>query len=74
MKKKTQSFTQREKDVLKLLLLGYSNKDISAKLFITESTVKAHLTSVYKKLGVNGRTKAMAKLSNSNLHPNSEQP
>lgn len=47
--------TSREKDVLNLLSAGESNKLIARHLNITDRTVKAHLTSIYKKLGVTDR-------------------
>lgn len=47
--------TCREKDVLNLLSAGESNKLIARHLNITDRTVKAHLTSIYKKLGVTDR-------------------
>ena len=61
MKKKTLELTEREIEVLKLVILGYSNNEIGKKLFITNHTVKAHLTQIYKKLGVTNRTSAAIK-------------
>ncbi len=58
MKKKKPGFTERQMDVLKLMVLGKSNKDISEKLCICNSTVKAHLTGIFEKLGVKNRTEA----------------
>lgn len=52
--------TKREDEVVKLILQGYSNKQISEKLFISEKTVKAHLSKVYKKLGVSTRLQLVA--------------
>lgn len=45
----------RERDVAKELEKGLSNKEIALALEITERTVKAHLSSIYEKLGVNDR-------------------
>jgi two-component system, NarL family, nitrate/nitrite response regulator NarL len=45
----------REQDTAKLLLLGESNRNIAEKLGITEATVKAHLTAIYRKCGVPDR-------------------
>lgn len=53
-----QGLTRREVDVLRLLALGYSNRVIAEKLFISEKTVKNHLTSIFQKLGVEDRTQA----------------
>jgi len=54
-------FTERERDVLHLLLLGLNNKEISDKLFISNHTTKAHVASIYKKLGVTNRVQAAVK-------------
>ena len=51
-------FTEREKEVLLLLINGLSNKMISEKLFISTHTTKAHVASIYKKLGVSNRVQA----------------
>ncbi|MGI5880055.1 MAG: response regulator [Syntrophomonadaceae bacterium] len=50
--------TRREYDVLALLVKGNSNKDIAETMFISEKTVKNHLTSIFRKLGVKDRTQA----------------
>lgn len=52
--------TVREKQVLAMVVLGFSNYEISRKLFVTESTVKSHLSSSFAKLGVRGRSEATA--------------
>ena len=52
------SLTRRERAVIHLLSVGATNKDISQKLTITERTVKAHLTAVFRKLGISGRLQA----------------
>jgi DNA-binding NarL/FixJ family response regulator len=51
--------TTRELDVLRALAEGKSNKEIARTLWLTEQTVKFHLTSIYRKLGVRGRTEAV---------------
>ena len=48
----------RETEVLHLLLKGSSNKEIGSVLFISEDTVKAHLKTLFVKLGVKDRTEA----------------
>lgn len=50
--------TKREKDVLYQITLGKSNKEISAALFITEKTVKTHVSNLLSKLDVHDRTQA----------------
>ena len=54
-------FTEREKDVLHLLSLGCNNSEISKKLFISNHTTKAHVATIYKKLGVANRVQAAVK-------------
>ena len=50
--------SEREVEVLKLVAAGASNREISHKLYITEGTVKNHVTSVLRKLGLRDRTQA----------------
>jgi NarL family two-component system response regulator YdfI len=52
--------TEREIQVLRLIVRGAQNKEIAAQLNITERTVKAHLASIFNRLGVNSRTEAAA--------------
>jgi DNA-binding NarL/FixJ family response regulator len=55
-----EALTSREIDVLKLLARGRSNKEIGADLFISETTVKSHMRSIFSKLDVMCRTEAIA--------------
>jgi DNA-binding NarL/FixJ family response regulator len=50
--------TEREREVLVLLAGGLANKQIARRLAISEKTVKAHLTSVFRRIGVFDRTQA----------------
>lgn len=50
--------TKREIDVLRLVAQGDSNRAIAMKLYISEKTVKNHLTSIFQKMGVDDRTQA----------------
>ena len=52
--------TQRESEILSLVVTGASNRGIAARLVIGEETVKTHLSSIYRKLGVSDRTSAAA--------------
>jgi DNA-binding NarL/FixJ family response regulator len=53
------SLTEREKDVLLLVVQGSNNKEIANKLVISEVTVKGHLSKIFKKLNVTSRAQAM---------------
>ncbi|MDT5012282.1 MAG: hypothetical protein QOH57_3899 [Mycobacterium sp.] len=55
-----QGLTQRESEILSLVVSGLSNRGIAAKLVIGDETVKTHLRSIYRKLGVSDRTGAVA--------------
>ena len=57
----------RELEVLTLLAQGMSNSEIAAKLFISDSTVKRHLTNIYAKLGAVSRVDAVRKAQAANL-------
>lgn len=52
--------TQRESEVLALLVANHSNKGIAAKLVVSEDTVKTHIRGLYRKLGVSDRGGAVA--------------
>jgi DNA-binding NarL/FixJ family response regulator len=51
--------TPREIDVLRAAAEGYSNAEIGRQLWVTEQTVKFHLSNIYRKLSVSNRTEAM---------------
>jgi pimeloyl-ACP methyl ester carboxylesterase/DNA-binding CsgD family transcriptional regulator len=51
--------TTRENDILHLVALGHGNAEIAKQLFISEKTVRNHLTSIFEKLGVDSRSKAI---------------
>ncbi len=52
------NLTDRELSILRLVAEGLSNMDIANKLFVTEQTVKFHLSNIYRKLDVSNRTEA----------------
>jgi DNA-binding NarL/FixJ family response regulator len=52
-------FSKRERDVVKQLMLGHTNKEIARDLQIEEVTVALHLRSIYRKLAVRNRTQAV---------------
>ncbi|MFE1955977.1 response regulator [Streptomyces sp. NPDC059524] len=55
-----ETLSAREREVLLLVSKGTSNKEIARELFISEATVKTHLTHIYAKLGVKDRAAAVA--------------
>jgi DNA-binding CsgD family transcriptional regulator len=57
---KTLPITQREQEVLTLILKGFNNQEIANSLCISIHTVKNHLTNIFQKLGVSDRAQAMA--------------
>ncbi|QLE54716.1 response regulator transcription factor [Nostoc sp. TCL26-01] len=50
--------TPREKEVLKLIAIGASNREIAQQLYISEGTVKNHVTNILNRLGLRDRTQA----------------
>ena len=61
--------SSREKEVLSLLVEGFSYKMIAAKLSITYDTVRAHMKKIYEKLHVASMTEAVAKAITQNIFP-----
>lgn len=55
-----EALTQREVEVLEAVAVGYSNREIARRMFLSEGTVKTHLTNAFGKLGVRSRTAAVA--------------
>jgi len=54
----------RENEVAKLLAQGYMNQEIAASLYVSEITIKKHLSAIYRKLGIKNRTQLVTLLLN----------
>lgn len=67
-KEKYYQLTRREKDVLKEIAGGKSNKEIASSLFISEKTVKTHVSNLLSKLELADRTQAALFAVKNNLH------
>jgi DNA-binding CsgD family transcriptional regulator len=61
--------SKRELEVVKLVLQGKNNREIAESLFISEHTVKNHMTKIFHKLGVADRSQAIAKLYQTGFEP-----
>ena len=59
---KSKILTKREKEVFDLLMQDKTTKDIAALLYISEKTVRNHISNVIQKLGVKGRSQAVIEL------------
>jgi LuxR family maltose regulon positive regulatory protein len=59
--------SEREREVLRLVAEGLSNREIAARLFLVEGTVKAHVHTIYRKLSVQNRTQAAARARETGL-------
>jgi len=53
--------TEREREILALVAQGASNRQVAERLYLTEGTVKNHMSSILSKLGVRDRTQAVLK-------------
>jgi DNA-binding NarL/FixJ family response regulator len=54
--------SHREKQILSLVVLGMTNREIAHKLFLAESTVKTHLASAFRKIDARSRSEAVARI------------
>jgi DNA-binding NarL/FixJ family response regulator len=61
------TLTARERDILSELMTGRSNRDIAKRLFISERTVKFHITSIFGKLNAKNRTEAVLKAAQAGI-------
>ena len=64
--------TAAEADVARLVVAGLHNREVAAELFMSVKTVEAHLTRIYRKLGVRSRTALAAALTHPHSSPASE--
>lgn len=64
-----EGLSERELEVLRLLSEGATNEEIAGSLFLSEKTVKSHLSSIFRKLDVSNRTQAAAKAIRDRLVP-----
>lgn len=55
MEKKNLHFTPREKDIMSLLMIGLTNKEIAEKLIVTIHTVKVYIEQIYEKTSCHNR-------------------
>lgn len=55
------NLTERESEILELIIAGHSNAEIANALFLSVSTVKSHISNLYAKMDVKRRTQAIAK-------------
>ena len=68
-----ESLTERELEILTLLASGLSNAELGAKLYLSEPTIKTHLSSIFRKLGVRDRVQAVVLAYDARLvHPRPE--
>ncbi len=59
--KHSELLSERELEILKLVALGMGNKETAAKLFLSQRTIKTHLTNIFNKLNVASRSEAIVK-------------
>ncbi len=61
--------TRRELEILELMAAGMSNREIAARIFVSENTVKTHASRLFEKLGARRRTQAIHTAKSSGLIP-----
>jgi len=69
-KNNTSALSGREKEIASMIGQGFRNKEIAAKLHISEATVKTHLSHIFQKLGIKNRSQLITfAIKNSNISP-----
>ena len=58
-RRREETLTYREVEVLQMICKGLSNQEIAQTLFLSEKTVKNHLTNIFRKINVTDRTQAV---------------
>ncbi|MDR1849141.1 MAG: response regulator transcription factor [Zoogloeaceae bacterium] len=66
---KEYGLTVRQGEVLSLMVQGFSNREIARRLGLVEGTVKIHLSTIFKRMGVSSRTQALAILDRRDINP-----
>jgi NarL family two-component system response regulator LiaR len=66
--------TRRESEVLALLMQGLTNREIAQALYVSDETIKTHLSGLFRKLGVNNRTKAASVALSDPMFARSQRP
>jgi LuxR family transcriptional regulator, positive regulator of biofilm formation len=61
---KINGVTNREKEIVELVVQGHTNKEIAEKLFVSEHTVKAHLNRIFRKFNATSRSKLITLVMN----------
>ena len=67
--KRSDELSMREREVLALIALGMSNREVAAELYLSVDTVKTYVRRLYSKLGVRNRTQAALKASGYDVQP-----
>ena len=66
---KTHDFSERELEIAGMMVQGFTNKQISTALYITEGTVRNYISCIYGKIGISDRTKAVLYLTDNDVKP-----
>ncbi len=67
--KRSDELSMREREVLALIALGMSNREVASELYLSVDTVKTYVRRLYSKLGVRNRTQAALKATGYDVPP-----